>query len=87
MIRYWWFRSYVSTHPSFYSTRKQAGFTYVEENRFNEFKRVNSDYAAIIGNDVWIGDDVTIIGGVTVGDGAIIGTRAVVTRDVPPHML
>ena len=40
----------------------------------------------VIGNDVWIGYEAVILSGVTIGDGAIIGSRAVVTKDVEPHI-
>ena len=78
---------FVSTHPSFFSTNKQAGFTFVNENRFNESKYADIDqkYYSIIGNDVWIGNDVKIMEGVRIGDGAIIGTGAIVTKDVEPY--
>ena len=71
---------YVSTHPAFFSTKKQAGFTFVKEDSFCECKdRVS------IGNDVWIGDSAVIFAGVKIGDGAIIAAGAVVTKDVSPY--
>lgn len=80
---------FVSTHPAFFSTRKQAGFTYVKEQLFNELKYIDEKdrISVIIGNDVWIGEDVTILGGVKIGDGAIIGTGAIVTHDVEPYSI
>lgn len=80
---------WVSVHPSFYSTRKQYGFTYVSKSKFDEFRYADSEkkYSVIIGNDVWIGSNVTIIEGVTIGDGAIIAAGAVVTSDVPRYAL
>lgn len=78
---------FVSTHPVFFSLKKQAGFTFVDEQRFKEsiyYDRENK-IAVKIGNDVWIGDEVTILGGVNIGDGAAIATGAVVTKDVPPY--
>ena len=79
---------YVSTHPSFFSTRKQAGFTYVDETSFEEIKYAdNEKNHVVIGNDVWIGEGALILGGVTVGDGAIIAAGAVVTKDVPPYSI
>ena len=81
-------KQFVSIHPAFYSTRKQAGFSYVEENLFEEIKFVNrGKQSVIIENDVWIGDNVSILGGVTIHNGAIIGTGAVVTRDVLPYTI
>lgn len=79
-------RDYVSFHPAFYSTRRQAGFTFVKETSFQEFKNVDG-YSCIIGNDVWIGENVTIISGVRIGDGAMIAAGAVVTKDVEPYSI
>ena len=74
-------KNFVSTHPAFFSTKKQAGFTYVSEDLFVE------ENPAIIGNDVWIGQGAMILSGVTVGDGAIIAAGAVVTKDVEPYSI
>ncbi len=81
--------TFVSTHPSFFSTQKQAGFTFVENNVFQEHKYVDSEkkYIVHIGNDVWIGNNVIIMDGITVGDGAIIGSGAIVTKDVAPYSI
>lgn len=78
---------FVSMHPAFFSLKKQAGFTFVEEQKFNESIYFDEEHkiAVNIGNDVWIGDDVTILGGVNIGDGAAIATGAIVTKDVPPY--
>ena len=78
---------FVSTHPSFYSTQKQSGFTYVNNNKFKEIKYTDSGYCVEIGNDVWIGNSVLIMNGVKIGDGAIIGAGAVVTKDVDPYSI
>lgn len=80
---------WVSVHPSFYSTQKQYGFTYTDEQRFEEFRYADPDkkYAVVIGNDVWIGSDVLLVEGVTIGDGAIVAAGAVVTKDVPCYAL
>ncbi len=75
---------FVSTSPSFFSTLKQNGKTYVKENKFNECLKIDG-YNAIVGNDVWIGENVIIKGGVKIGDGAIIAMGSVVTKDVPPY--
>lgn len=40
-----------------------------------------------IGKDVWIGANATIVPGVDIGDGAIIAAGAVVTQNVPPHVI
>lgn len=80
---------YVSTHPAFFSTIGQAGFSYVNSNRFKEslFYDEKEKVVVEIGNDVWIGDDVTILGGCKIEDGSIIATGAVVTRNVPPYTI
>lgn len=81
--------SFVSTHPSFFSTRKQSGFTYVQENKFVEFKYANADEKILveIGNDVWLGEGVLIMQGVHIDDGAIVAAGAVVTKDVPAYAI
>lgn len=79
---------FVSTHPCFYSTKKQSGFTYVSNDCYDEFKYADSEKnPVVIGNDVWIGNGACILEGVTVGDGAVIATNAVVTKDVPPYAI
>lgn len=70
---------FISTHPVFYSTRMQNGFTFSERDLIEETGIVN------IGNDVWIGSNVIILDGISVGNGAIIAAGAVVTKDVPPY--
>lgn len=72
---------YISTHPAFFSTQKQAQITFANKNIFEEHKQT------YIGNDVWIGARAIIIDGVTIGDGAIIAAGAVVTKDVPPYAI
>lgn len=71
--------SFLSTHPSFYSLRKQAGRTFVSENKLSEI------VCTTVGNDTWISARAIVLDGVTVGDGAIIAAGAVVTKDVPPY--
>lgn len=82
-------RTFVSTHPAFYSTRKQVNVSYVDRNKFQEFKYADEEgkYSVVIGNDVWIGAEVTILEGVTVGDGAIVGSGAIVTSNVEPYSI
>lgn len=82
--------TFVSTHPAFFSTRKQAGFTYVKQQKFEEYAkpRDNQDkYSIIIGNDVWIGANVTLLDGILIGDGAIIASNALVNKDVEPYTI
>lgn len=40
-----------------------------------------------VGNDVWIGGSAVICPGVRIGDGAVIAAGAIVTKDVPPHVV
>ncbi len=72
-------QGFISAHPAFYSTAKQAQFTFVDSMLFDEFDKVR------IGHDVWIGTRAIVMGGVTIGNGAIIGAGAVVTKDVPSY--
>jgi len=41
----------------------------------------------VIEDDVWIGSGAVITDGVHVGKGAVVAAGAVVTKDVPPHMV
>ncbi|HGN9470597.1 TPA: CatB-related O-acetyltransferase [Providencia stuartii] len=81
--------TFVSSHPAFYSIRKQAGFTFVKENLFEERKYITSTNkkSILIGNDVWIGTGVRILEGVKIGDGAIIGANSLVTKDIAPFSI
>lgn len=81
--------NFISTHPAFFSTKKQAGFTFAERDMFEEHKYVDKEkkYLVVIGNDVWIGNNVILMDGITIGDGAIIGTGAIVTKDVEPYSI
>ena len=76
---------FVSIHPAFYSTRKQAGFTFVDENKFEEFSK--GEYSIKIGNDVWIGANVLILDGIEIGDGAIIGSGAIISKNIKPYSI
>ena len=80
--------TFVSVNPMFFSIKKQNGFTYVNEQKFQEEKYAD-DYnnPVIIGNDVWIGSGALILGGVKIGDGAIVAAGAVVTKDVEPYSI
>lgn len=82
-------QDWVCTHPAFYSTEKQAGFSYVTHQKYDEVRYADkkNKLAVKIGNDVWIGDNVNILAGVNIGDGAIIATGAVVTKDVDPYSI
>lgn len=82
-------RQFVSTHPCFYSLRKQVGFTFSKEQLFTEYTYADSEELClnIIGNDVWIGEDTLIMQGVTIGDGAIVAMGAVVNKNVAPYAI
>lgn len=78
---------FVSTFPAFFSTAKQAGFTYVNRDKYDEYLCIRGRYSVEVGNDVWIGSDVRIMGGLSIGDGAIIAAGAVVVKNVPPYAI
>ena len=78
--------TFVSTHPAFFSTKRQAGFSFTDKQLFQEYSS-DSLYHTFIGNDVWIGEGAIILEGVTIGDGAIIAAGAVVNKDVPPYAI
>lgn len=79
----------ISIHPAFYSTAKQYGFTYVNEQSFQEDTWLDSKkrIQINIGNDTWIGYGVCILSGVTIGDGAIVGANSLVTKDIEPYAI
>ena len=70
---------WLSTHPAFFSTKKQSGLNFSDRDYFEEILPVT------IGNDVWIGTGAIIHDGVKIGSGAIIATGAVVVKDVEPY--
>lgn len=72
---------FVSTHPIFFSTLKQAQVTFVDDNFFEEYEEIT------IGNDVWIGANAIVLDGVSIADGAIVAAGAVVTKNVPPYAI
>lgn len=72
---------FVSTHPSFYSTFRQCGYSFVNENKFKEYLPVT------IGHDVWIGANCIIMDGVKIGNGCIVGANSVVTKDIPDYAI
>ena len=82
-------RDYVSTHPAFFSTQGQAGFTFVKETTFPEFTYAcpATRHYVKIGHDVWIGEAATLIAGIQVGSGAVVAAGAVVTKDVEPYSI
>lgn len=78
---------FASTSPLFFSTAGQLGRSFVDRQKFTEYKYAEDGYLRVIGNDVWIGGNVVILEGVTVGDGAILGAGCVVTKDMPPYSI
>lgn len=80
---------WLSTHPAFFSLKKQSGFTFVREQLYEEHKFIDSEknFYIEIGNDVWIGNDVRIMDGVSIGDGAVIAMSSIVTKDVAPYSI
>ena len=81
-------RRFATVHPAFYSLLKQYGFTYVENQKFEESPKADVEgHNLVIGNDVWIGANVLAIAGIKIGDGAIVAAGSVVTKDVPPYAI
>jgi len=80
---------FVSTHPAFYSLQRQAGFTYVQAQRFDEFDFADAErkYGVLIGHDVLISHGVRILEGVTIGDGAIIAAGSLVRSNIEPYAI
>jgi acetyltransferase-like isoleucine patch superfamily enzyme len=74
-------QNFVSTHPIFFSTIKQAQISFVADSHFDECTPIK------IGNDVWIGARAIIMDGITIADGAIVAAGSVVTRDVPAYAI
>ena len=81
--------TWISTHPSSYSSNCCCGVSFTDRKLYAEYKYVDEEnkYMVDIGNDVWIGTGAMIMGGVKIGDGAIILAGAVVTIDVPPYTI
>ncbi|MDR0836578.1 MAG: polysaccharide pyruvyl transferase family protein, partial [Tannerella sp.] len=46
-----------------------------------------SEKGITIGEHVWCGEGVTILKEVTIGGHSVIGAKAVVTKDIPPHVI
>jgi acetyltransferase-like isoleucine patch superfamily enzyme len=82
--------TFVSTHPVFFSTQKQVGFTFTKQQLFQEYSNpidAEGKYNICIGNDVWIGAGVRLMDGVTIGDGAIVASGAMVVKDIPDYAI
>ena len=76
---------FFSTHPSFYSTKKQSNFTFIKKDLFNENNKYDENFSIKIGSDVWIGSGVSILEGVEIGVGSIIASGSIVIKDVEPY--
>jgi len=74
-------KDFVSTHPMFFSTKKQAQITLVEKDYFSEYEEI------AIWNDVWVWNNVIILDWVKVWNWAIIWAWAVVTKDIPDYAI
>lgn len=83
-------KNFVSTHPSFFSTRRQVKLSFVEKDIFPEFSKQNEpnkEYSINIGNDVWIAANVTILDGVHIGDGSIVAANSLVNKDIEAYSI
>ncbi len=82
-------RDFVSIHPAFFSTKRQAGFTFVPQELYPEFGtgRTESDCLVEIGSDVWIGHGARLMQGIKISHGAVIAAGSIVTKDVAPYMI
>lgn len=74
-------REYIGTHPIFYSSRKQAQISIVDQSEVQEFIQTTVE------NNVWIGASAIILDGLTIGEGAIVAAGAVVIEDVEPYSI
>ena len=74
-------KTFVSTHPIFFSTFKQTQISFADKNNFKEYENIT------IGNDVWIGHGSIIVDGINISDGVIVAAGAVVTKDIPPYAI
>lgn len=72
---------FVSTSPVFFSTGKQCGVSFSQEDLFEERKKI------IVGHDVWVGARVFIRDGIKIGNGVIIAAGSVVVKDVPDYAI
>jgi len=74
-------KTFVSTHPVFYS------LTFPSHNRFATEQGFIEHGSVTIEHDVWIGNGASICDNVTIGTGAIVAAGAVVTSDVAPYSI
>lgn len=80
-------RKFISTHPAFFSTKKQAGFTFTNHQKYEETRYTSDHFLVSIENDVWIGFGAKIMSGLTIHDGAVIAAGSIVTKDVPAYAI
>jgi acetyltransferase-like isoleucine patch superfamily enzyme len=73
--------NFISTSPVFYSTKKQCGFSFVIEDKYDEMPPV------FIGADCFIGANSVILNGLSLGIGCVVASGSVVTKDVPPYAI
>jgi carbonic anhydrase/acetyltransferase-like protein (isoleucine patch superfamily) len=65
----------------------QAGFSFVDRQKYQESIFAEDNFPVVVQNDVWIGYGATILSGVTIGNGAIVAAGSVVTKDVSPYSI
>lgn len=82
-------RTFVSTHPAFFSPNGQPGFSFVREKRYEDCRYLDRErrVSVEVGADVWIGNNVSLMSGTRIGTGAVIATGAVVVSDVAPYAI
>ena len=74
-------KTFVSTHPVFYSLTFPSHNRFATEQGFIEHGRVTIEH------DVWICQGASICDNLTIGTGAIVAAGAVVTADVAPYSI
>lgn len=78
--------NFLSTSPSFYSSKGQNGLIFNASDPKVD-PTFEEELPVTVGNDVWIGARAIILEGVTIGDGSIVAAGAVVARDVPNYSI
>lgn len=58
-------RTFVSTHPAFFSPNGQPGFSFVREKRYEDCRYLDRErrVSVEVGADVWIGNNVSLMSG------------------------
>lgn len=64
-------RTFVSTHPAFFSPNGQPGFSFVREKRYEDCRYLDRErrVSVEVGADVWIGNNVSLMSGIRIGYG------------------